>query len=292
MTTPTPSTMKSNMPTPSPTTPTTLVGGFGSTSPTSKPGSKELMDLANKFITEYCMLDHNKVPPTPSPGCSRTTSCKSSTPTTPPATSSTGPSTGLQTRDYEPTCADSESSTTSRIRCSPPSSAPIIKSRQTKRRRSSSPDSSYRLEWHRGWGSTSSGILKQPTTTLRIAAMRRPCLLAMAYPRSSLAKDLAMGSLPLPSGSATEPVGRGHTTSTASGATSSKTTPEDAPTGAAIADTNTRTTCARSCTSGAPGTGARSCGSTQDMGSSAQQQSLDEWRGRWTWTATTAGCLA
>src|SRR6267142_227766 len=105
-TTPTPSTMKYSTLTPSPTTLTTHVGGFGSTSLTNRLGSKEQTDLVNKFIAEYCTLDPDEVLPTPSPECSETTSSRYSTPNTPPATSSTDPSTGSPMKDSEPTYAN------------------------------------------------------------------------------------------------------------------------------------------------------------------------------------------
>src|SRR6267142_1107181 len=242
-TTQTSSTTKYSTPTPSLTTPTTRVSGFGSTSPTSRPGSREQMDLADKFIAEYCTLDPDEVPPTPSPGCSKTTSSKSSTPNTLPATSSTDPSTGSPMKDSEPTCADSESSTTSKTHCSPPSSVLTTRSGRIKRKRSLSPGSSSKPEQRPRWGSTSLGTLKQPTTLLRVAATHHPHLLAVAYPQSSLAKDLAMGSLLLPWGNVTGPEDEEPTTSTASSATNSKTTPGAAPTNAATAATTMTTTC-------------------------------------------------
>jgi len=140
-------------------TPTTPVGGFGWMSPTNRHGSKEQMDLTNKFIAEFCMLDPDEVPPTPSPGCSETTSYKFSTLNTLPAMSSTNPSTRLQMRDSEPTCADSESSTTSRTPCLPPYSALITRSEPIKRKWSLSPGSLSRPGQHHKWDLTSSGAL-------------------------------------------------------------------------------------------------------------------------------------
>src|SRR6266850_5537947 len=114
-------------------------------------------------------------------------------------------------------------------------------------------------------------------------------LLPMAYPQSLLAKDLAMGSLPLPWGSTTGPVDVEPTTSTASSATNSKTTPVDVPASAATADMTMRTTCVRNHTFVAHGTTAMSRGVTQATALSAQLPSLEGWRMGWTWTATTSG---
>src|SRR6266850_754270 len=143
------------------------MGGSSTTTPTpsttNRLGSKEQTDLVNKFIAEYCTLDPDEVPPIPSPGCSETTSSKSSTPNIPPATSSTDPSIGSPMKDSEPTCADSESSTTSKTPCLPPFSALTTRSGRIKRKRSSSPDSSSKQGQRPEWGSTSSGTLKQPT---------------------------------------------------------------------------------------------------------------------------------
>src|SRR6267142_4009240 len=105
------------------TTPTTPASGFDWTSPKTRHGSKEQMDLVNQFIEEFCTLDPDKVPQMSSQGCSATTSYKYSTPNTPPTTSSTNLSTDLPTRDSELTCDDSESYTMSRTLCLPPSSA-------------------------------------------------------------------------------------------------------------------------------------------------------------------------
>src|SRR6266850_7553251 len=110
------------------------------------------------------------------------------------------------------------------------------------------------------WDSTSSGALKQPTMLLQVAATRHRHLLPMAYPQSSLANDLAMGSLPLPWENATKKGDAGPTMPTASSATSSRTTLRDVPTSVATADITTRMTCVRNHTFIAHGTSATSCG--------------------------------
>ena len=253
-TTPTPFITRCSTPIQWQTTPITPASGFDWMSPSTKHGLKEQMDLTNQFITEFCTLDPNEVPLTPSPGCSKTTSSKYSTLNTLPATSSTKLLTDWQMRDSKPTCANSKSYTTSRTPCLPPSSALITRSEPTRRKQCSSPASWSKQEWHPTWASTSSGALKQPTTPLQIAVTRHCCLLPAAYPQSSLAKDLAMGSLPLPWGSTTGLVDAGPTTSTASSATNSRTTPVVAPTNVATAGTTMRTTCVRNHTFIAHGT--------------------------------------
>src|SRR6267142_5014705 len=186
------------------TTPTTPASGFDWTSPKIRHGSKEQMDLANQFIAEFCMLDPDEVPQTLSQGCSMMTSSKFSTLNTPHTTSLTSPSIDLLTRDSEPMCDDSESYTMSRTPCLPPSNTLTTRSEPIRRKQCSLPTSLSKPGQHCASALTSLGALKQPTTPLWIAATCHHCLLPAAYPQSSLAKDLAMGSLPLPWGSATE----------------------------------------------------------------------------------------
>src|SRR6266850_2202583 len=160
MTTPTPSTMRCSMLTQWWTTPTIPASGFGWTSPKTRHGLREQMDLINQFIAEFCMLNPDKVPLTPSQGCFKMTSYKSSTPIILCATLSTSPSIDLQMKDFEPTCANSKSYTTSKICCLPPFSTPTTKSRPIKKEQSLSPTSSYRPELHHRLDLTSLGILK------------------------------------------------------------------------------------------------------------------------------------
>jgi len=257
------------------TTPTTPASGFDWTSPKTRHGLKEQMDLADQFIAEFCTLDPNKVPQIPSQGCSATTSSKFSTPNTPHAMSLTSPSIDLPTRDSEPMCDDSKSYTTSRTLCSPPSNALTTRSGPIKRKWSLSPISWYKPEPHHKSGSTSLGILKQPTTPLRITMAHHLHLLPAAYPGSLLAKDLVMGSLPLPWINATRPVDGGPTMLTASGATNLRTTLVVVHTNVATADTTIRTTCVRNHTFVVHGTDARSRGAIRAMASSAQLPSLE-----------------
>src|SRR6266850_287978 len=172
------------------TTPTTPASGFDWTSPKTRHGSKEQMDLVNQFIEEFCMLDPDEVPQISSQGCSMTTSYKYSTLNTLPAMSLTNPSTDLLIRDSEPTCNDSESYTMSRILCSPPCIALTTRSGPTKRKRYLSPVSLSTPGRHCELGLTSSGVLKQPTTPLQITTTHHRRLLPAAYPQSLLAKDL------------------------------------------------------------------------------------------------------
>src|SRR6267142_124402 len=263
MTTQTPFITRYSMPIQWRTTPTTPASGFDWTSPKTRHGLKEQMDLADQFIAEFCTLDPNKVPQIPSQGCSATTSSKFSIPNTPHSMSLTSPSIDLPTRDSEPMCDDSESYTTSRTLCSPPSNALTTRSKPIRRKWYSSPASLSKPGQRHASASTSLGALKQPTTLLRIAATRHHCLLPAAYPQSSLAKDLAMGSLPLPWGSTTKLGDAEPTTTIATGATSSKTTPVVVPTSVATADITMTTTCVRNHTFVAHGTTAMSCGPTQ-----------------------------
>src|SRR6266850_2526424 len=289
MTTQTPFITRYSMPIQWRTTPTTPASGFDWTSPKTRHGLKEQMDLADQFIAEFCTLDPDEVPQIPSQGCSTTTSSKFSTLNTPHATSLTSPSIDLPTRDSEPMCDDSESYTTSRTLCSPPSNALTTRSGPIKRKWYSSPASSSKPGQHHVSALTSLGTLKQPTTLLRIAVTRHRHLLPTAYPQSLLAKDLAMGSLPLPWGSTIELGDFGPTTTTVSSATNSKTTPVVVPTNVATVDTTMTMTCAKNHTFVAHGTTATSHGPTRAMALSAQLPSLERWRTGWTWTATNSG---
>src|SRR6267142_6571613 len=151
-------------------TPTTPASGFDWTSPKIKHGSKEQMNLADQFITEFCTLDPDEVPQILSQGCSTMTSSKFSTPNTPHAMSLTNPSINLPTRDSEPMCDDSESYTTSRILCLPPSNTLTTRSGPTKKKRYSLPTSWSKPGQRHALASTSLGALKQPTMPLQIAA--------------------------------------------------------------------------------------------------------------------------
>ena len=122
-------------------------------------------------------------------------------------------------------CTNSKSYTMSRTLSLPPSSTQTTRSGPIKRKWSLSPISWYKPEPHHKSGSTSLGILKQPTTPLRITMAHHLHLLPAAYPGSLLAKDLVTGNLPLPQGSTTRPVDNGPTMFTASSATNSRTTP-------------------------------------------------------------------
>jgi len=118
-------------------------------------------------------------------------------------------------------------------------------------------------------------LMKQPTMPLQIAVMCHPRLLPMAYPGSLLAKDLVMGSLPLPWINATRPVDGGPTMLTASGATNLRTTLVVVHTNVATADTTIRTTCVRNHTFVAHGTTVMSHRPIRAMASSAQLPSLE-----------------
>jgi len=176
-----------------------------------------------------------------------------------------------------------------RTLCSPPSNALTTRSEPIRRKWYSSPTSLSKPGQHHVSALTSLGALKQPTTPLRITATRHRRLLPAAYPQSLLAKDLAMGSLPLPWGSATELGDAEPTTTIATGATSSKTTPVVVPISAATADITMTTTCVRNHTFVAHGTTAMSRGPTRATALSAQLPSLEGWRMGWTWTATNSG---
>ena len=186
-------------------------------------------------------------------------------------------------------CADSGSCTMSRTPCLPPSSALTTRSKPTKKKQCSLPASSFKQGRHHTWASMSLGALKQPTTLLWIAVMRHCRLLPAAYPQLSLAKDLAMGSLPLPWGSATGKGDEEPTTSTASSATSLRTTPVVVPANVAIVGMTMRTTYVRNHTFVGHGITAMSHGPTRAMDLSAWLPSLEGWRTGWTWTVTSSG---
>ena len=131
-------------------------------------------------------------------------------------------------------------------------------------------DASSKHEQPCALGMPSSPILRQPSMPLRIAMTCHPCLLPAIFPQSSLARDLAMGSLPFPLELqiSTPPSER----STRSPPSPCGPRPPNPPIVATMGMA-TRTGLAKNPTSDAPGTIAKSPGLTSCMGSSAWQQS-------------------